>query len=90
MKIELKDLPTHKELIGKTINVTRQGGKYHYEYQDIPMIRIFKGAKIKIENGIKWIYWYWEPENNPNKYDCGYSGVTLKNNFGKSYLEIIL
>jgi len=86
MKIKLSDLPKHKELIGKRINVQRQGGRYHYEYQDKPKMRIFTGAKIKIEKGIRWIYWYWEKETEDN---CGYSGVTLTSDlFGSSYLEV--
>ena len=88
MKILLVDLPKHKELIGKRINVTSQGGKYHYDYQDIPNLKVFQGAKIKKENGIKWIYWYWTPESNGAEYDCGYSGLAIVELHENSYLEI--
>ncbi len=89
MKIKLTDLPKRKDLIGKMINIVRQGGKYHYDYQNVPKKRKFLEAIIKIENGVKWIYWYWKPEaDNSRDYDCGFSGVTISPNFDNSYLEI--
>ena len=89
MKILLKDLPKVKNLKGKKINIVRQGGKYHYDYQDIPKIRTFIRAAIKrTKNNILWVYWYWKPESEFNKYDCGYSGVALTENYKNSYLEV--
>lgn len=84
-KIRLKDLPKRKDLIGKKINITRQGGIYHYDYQDKIRLRTFLGAKFKIEKGEKWLYWNWKPEANSP--DCGYSGITGKD-LEKSYLKI--
>jgi len=76
MKILIKDLPK-KNLRGKKINIVRQGGRYHYDYQDKPKIRTFLKAVYKTKNDIKWVYWYWIPERNGIEYDCGYSGIAL-------------
>lgn len=94
--INLSDLPLHKELIGQKINVTRLGGKYHYDYQDVPMMRVFTGAEIytnKNREGGKdsWLRWNWIPEydEETGKEDCGYSGIRMNNeNFNLSYLEV--
>jgi len=89
MKIMLNKLPRYNQILkGKKINVIRQGGKYHYDYQDKKKIRIFVGAKFKIEKGKKWIYWYWQPKMITGEYDCGYSGVTISSNYNGSYLKV--
>jgi len=97
-KLYLKDLPNHKDLIGKKINIIRQGGKYHYDYQDIPMIREFRGAKFKTEKGVKSIEWYWKPEPITGErlkrwmgigQDCGWSGIEIDTEYHKdSYLLV--
>jgi hypothetical protein len=105
-KVYLKDLPNRKDLIGKRINITRQGGKYHYDYQDVKHIRTFRGAEFKtIKDGktqkpVIWVYWYWDSQGDMEiaenmkdvlPYgikDCGYSGVTLSENYKDSYLLI--
>jgi len=71
-KVYLKDLPNRKDLIGKRINVTRQGGKYKYDYQNTPHLRTFRGAKLqtiepkydKNAKPITWIYWFWDAERD--------------------------
>ena len=71
----LKDL-IKKDVEGVTANVTRQGGLYHYDYQDEPMIRKLKKVYTKKEKGVLWLYWTWEPAPHRNGYpDCGYSGI---------------
>lgn len=88
-KINLEELPNRKDLIGKKINVRRQGGKFHYEYQDRPMMRIFRGAKITKERGDTFCTWYWTPEfddsipNVTHGIDCGYSGIALNTEYSK-------
>ena len=65
-----------KNVSGISANVKRQGGKYHYDYQDEPMIRTLKRVYTKIEKGIKWLIWEWEPKHDQlREYDCGYSGI---------------
>jgi len=65
-----------KDVSGIFANVTRQGGKYHYDYQDEPMIRALKRVYIKIEKSVKWLMWEWEPEHDRLLvHDCGYSGI---------------
>jgi len=81
------------ELIGKDVkgikaNVRRQGGLYHYDYQDIPMIRTLSKVYLKYvkdDKGIvsTWLFWEWEPKSDTtvcpgSNYpvnDCGYSGI---------------
>lgn len=93
-KVLLKDLPNRKDLIGKRINVQRQGGKYHYDYQDKPMMRVFLGARqYQDKNAGTWIEWRYVPEwedrgHYGSGYDCGYSGVGIDGDlFNESYLE---
>ena len=77
-KVKLIDL-VGKDIAGTIANVTRQGGSYHYDYQDGDMVRVLKKVYFKTERGVKWLYWTWEarPEENfKHGYrDCGYSGV---------------
>lgn len=94
-KILLEDLPKRKDLIGKTINVIRQGGKYNYDYQNKPMLRKFLGARFYKENNKLWLRWEWQPKTDVNGHtDCGYSGIGLwkdndkDNLFDNSYLLI--
>lgn len=92
-KILLTDLPGRKDLIGKRVNVRRQGGLYHYDYQDKPMMRIFLGAKKYKEThkgkSSNWVQWEWKPEPKGLAYDCGYSGVGIDGDlFSTSYLEV--
>lgn len=94
--IYLADLPLHKELEGKRINVTRRGGLFHYDYQDVPMMRVFQSAEVhtEIHKGRKesWLRWNWTPEieEGASKYDCGFSGMRMNDNedFNLSYLEV--
>ena len=104
MKILIKDLPEHKkELIGKTINVVSQGGKYHYDYQDRKIMRqitnITTHYEIDKKTGekIKWITWYWIPQHMTEEetkgiysnQDCGFAGIGLGSDLWNSrYLEI--
>ena len=99
IKVMIKDLPDRKDLIGKRFNMTRQGGKYHYDYQNVPKMRIFLGAKRYTEKGIKWVQWNWQVEathNTDNYYsnacDCGYSGIGIEGPgedlFSTSYLLV--
>lgn len=95
-QVLIKDLPNRKDLIGKRINVKRQGGKYHYDYQDKKKMRVFLGARTYTEKGIKWVEWNWMPEPIENEdtyysdnHDCGYSGIGLGSDlWDSSYLEI--
>ncbi len=78
-KVNLIDL-VGKDVKGIKADVRRQGGKYHYDYQDIPMIRTLEKVVIKKEKGEDWIYWYWIPEMDTTPglqvgIDCGYSGI---------------
>jgi len=94
--IYLADLPLHKELEGKRINVTRLGGLFHYDYQDVPMMRVFSGTKVYTEfhKGRKetWLRWDWIPEieEKTGRLDCGFSGMRMNDNedFNLSYLEV--
>lgn len=65
-----------QDVEGITANVMRQGGKYHYDYQDEPLIRKMKRVYFRKEDGKKWLYWTWEPARHKDGYyDCGYSGI---------------
>lgn len=95
MKILLSELKDHKELIGEKINVIRQGGLYHYNYQDTPMMRTLTDVHIR-KNTHKgkqetWLEWRWTPDIDPEtgKCDCGYSGMRINDNpdFCASFLE---
>ena len=72
--IKLIDL-VNRDVKGMKADIIRQGGKYHYDYQDIPKIRTLESVKVKTIKGETWIYWYWTPEHENGIYDCGYSGV---------------
>lgn len=86
-KIALEDL-AGQNVEGVLANVTRQGGKFKYNYQDVPCMRVLKSVKIRIEKGVRWVYWYWTPQADNGKNDCGYSGVSLYENFAGSYLWV--
>lgn len=92
-RVLISDLPDRKDLIGQRVNVRRQGGKYHYEYQSVPMMRIFLGARTYTEKGIKWVEWSWKPEetNEDDHFynrDCGYSAIGMgSENLKGSYLN---
>ena len=89
MKVTLNELFNNKKkYIGKLINIVKQGGKYHYDYQDIPKMRILTDVQKKTENKVKWIVWRWEQDYT--NYDCGYSGIAegKYGNFNNCYLEV--
>jgi len=82
IKVKLIDL-VGKDVNGIKANVRRQGGKYHYDYQDVSMIRKLSKVYIKKEKGCDWLYWEWYSQNgsdvcplsNYPVNDCGYSGI---------------
>lgn len=86
-KIKLVDL-IGKNVDGKRANIVSQGGKYHYDFQDIPKYRILKKVYKKIEKGVEWVYWEWVAQQGNLDFDCGYSGHTISENFRDNYLEI--
>ena len=91
MKVLVKDLPNRKDLIGKRFNMRRQGGKYHYDYQDKPLIRTFWGAQKYRKNGLNWIKWKWEPMSDALNFDYGYDEINLNVDlFCDSYLDILV
>lgn len=65
----MKTLTTYK--ITETMNVcaTRHGERE-------PKMREMIRAEIKIEKGVRWVYWYWKPNPGPGEHDCGYSGIS--------------
>lgn len=79
-KVKLMDL-IGKNVKGIKANVIRQGGKYHYDYQDMPMIRSLVNIITKKIQGEIWLYWYWIPEQTADgRIDCGYSGIADSEN----------
>jgi len=105
MKILIKDLLEHKEeIIGKRINIVRQGGKYHYDYQDRKVFRVITDIKThfekdnKTKENIKWVTWFWKTqpitaEENLNglygSIDHGFAGMGLGSGLlDSSYLDI--
>lgn len=82
LKVKLIDL-VGKPVFGIKANVVRQGGKFHYDYQDKEMIRELISVEIKKKEGKKWIYWHWKTEPCEISYfkDCGYSAIADSEDF---------
>ena len=81
----------NKEVAGKKDNIRFRGGKYHYDYQDIPKIRTLEKVYIRFEkvNGVKqeWLCWTWKPEAKPMEHDCGFSGIMISANGKQSEIH---
>lgn len=81
-KVRLIDL-VNTDVKGLVANIIRQGGKFHYDYQDNVMLRELESVRIKKEKhtGHTFLYWSWTPEIDIHRrFDCGYSGISMNSN----------
>ena len=68
------------------INTNVFGGKYHYEYLDVPRVRTLTKVITRKEKGCTWLEWHWIPEYCELRHErdvCGFSGYMIYDKEGK-------